>query len=45
LTGEAAHALGRAAGWANVPQSFEALQTRQQMAKNLALLLAAKANQ
>jgi hypothetical protein len=45
LTGEAAHALGRAAGWANVPQAFQALQTKQQAAKNLALLLAAKGNQ
>jgi hypothetical protein len=45
LTGEAAHFAGRAAGWANVPQAFQALQTKQQAAKNLALLLAAKGNQ
>jgi hypothetical protein len=45
LTGEAAHALGRAAGWANVPQAFQALQTKQQAARNLALMLAAKGNQ
>jgi hypothetical protein len=45
LTGEAAHFAGRAAGYFNAPQAFQALQTKQQAAKNLALLLAAKANQ
>jgi hypothetical protein len=45
LTGEAAHFAGRAAGYFNMPQAFQTLQSKQQAAKNLALMLAAKANQ